>query len=49
VATLTGLDNDVSPVEFARLGVMTVKTAAASGTVHLDQFESRRLNYIGPE
>jgi hypothetical protein len=49
VATLTGLDNDASPVEFARLGVMTVKTAAASGTVHLDQFESRRLNYIGPE
>jgi len=49
VATLSGLDNDTSPVEFARLGVMTVKTAAASGMVHLDQFESRRLNYIGPE
>ena len=47
--TLSGIDNDASPVEFARLGVMTVKTAAASGTVLLDQFESRRLNYIGPE
>ena len=49
VATLSGLDNDGSPVEFARLGVMTIKTAAASGMVRLDQFESRRLNPIGPE
>jgi hypothetical protein len=49
VSTLAGLDNDTTPVEFARLGVMTIKTAAASGMVLLDQFESRRLNYIGPE
>jgi hypothetical protein len=49
VNTLVGLDNDSSPVEFARLGVMTIKTPAAGGSVLFDQFESRRVRYIGPE
>jgi hypothetical protein len=49
VSNLTGLDNDTSTLEFVRLGVMTVKTALASGTPYFDQFESRRVDYIGPE
>jgi len=49
VNTLAGLDNDGSPVESARLGVMTIKTPAAGGSVLFDQFESRRVRYIGPE
>jgi hypothetical protein len=49
VSTLFGIDNDRSPLEFARLGVMTLKTPLASGTVFFDQFESRRRRYVGPE
>ena len=49
VSTLFGIDNDASPIEFARLGVMTLKTPLAAGTVYFDQFESRRRRYIGPE
>ena len=49
VSTLFGIDNDDSPMEFARLGVMTIKTPLAAGTVYFDQFESRRRRYIGPE
>jgi hypothetical protein len=49
VSTLIGIDNDAADVEFARMGVMTIKTTAASGTMRYDQFESRRLNGIGPE
>jgi hypothetical protein len=49
VGTLSGLDNDLSTLEFVRLGVMTVKTPVASGTPYFDQFESRRVDYIGPE
>jgi hypothetical protein len=46
-ASLTGLDTDVGAIDFARLGVISAKTGA-SGTVFLDEFESRRQNYIGP-
>ena len=49
VSTLFGIDNDGSPIEFARLGVMAIKTPLAAGTVYFDQFESRRRRYIGPE
>ena len=49
VSTQFGIDNDGSSVEFARLGVMTIKTAAASGVMYFDQFESRRQAYVGPE
>jgi hypothetical protein len=48
VSFLPGLDNDQVPVDQARLGVLSIKTGA-TGTVHLDQFESRRQNLIGPE
>jgi hypothetical protein len=48
MATLTGLDNDVSPIEFARMGAFSVKTGAG-GTLFYDQFESRRQRLIGPE
>jgi uncharacterized repeat protein (TIGR01451 family) len=47
-ASLTALATSVSAVDFARLGVMSIKPGA-SGTVFLDEFESRRLSYIGPE
>ena len=48
VSTLFGIDNDTGTVEFARLGLMTIKTAA-SGSMYFDQFESRRQFFIGPE
>jgi len=46
--TLTGIDNDASGIESARMGVLSIKTGAA-GTLFLDQFVSRRVNYNGPE
>jgi hypothetical protein len=48
VATLSGIDNDLVPVDQTRMGVLSVKTGAA-GTLFYDQFESRRLNFIGAE
>jgi hypothetical protein len=45
--TLTGLQNNRSSVDFARLGALSVKDAA-SGTLWWDDFESRRASYIGP-
>jgi hypothetical protein len=47
VATLTGLDNSLGSVDFARLGALSVK-AGANGTLYFDEFESRRATYIGP-
>jgi hypothetical protein len=47
VLTLTGLDNDERPVDFVRMGALSVK-AGASGTLYFDEFVSRRLAYIGP-
>jgi Zn-dependent metalloprotease len=47
VKRLTGLDNDVSSIDLARLGALTLKTGA-SGVMFWDHFDSRRLNYIGP-
>ena len=46
-ASLTGLNNSLRGVDFARLGVMNVKVGA-SGTVYLDEFVSRRTSYVGP-
>jgi Matrixin len=46
-AVLDRLDNDLYLVEHARLGVMGASTAA-SGTLRLDDFVSRRWSYIGP-
>jgi hypothetical protein len=40
-STLTGLDNDVSSVDFARMGALSVKTGAA-GNLYWDAFESFR-------
>jgi hypothetical protein len=48
VAFLPGLDNDLTPIDQARMGVLSIKTGA-TGTVRFDQFESRRQNLIGPE
>jgi uncharacterized protein YkwD len=47
VAALTGLDNNLSAVDFARLGALSVKSGA-SGTLYFDEFESRNQSYIGP-
>jgi hypothetical protein len=47
VGSLSFLDNSASAVDFARLGALSVK-AGASGTMHWDEFESRRTSYIGP-
>ena len=48
VAFLPGLDNDLSSVDSARMGALSIKTGA-TGTLRFDQFESRRQNLIGPE
>jgi hypothetical protein len=47
-APVTGIDNDLSAIDFARMGALAVKTGAA-GTLLFDQFESRRERAIGPE
>ena len=47
VATLSGLDDGGSAVEYVRMGVFSVKTGAA-GTLFFDQFVSRRRTLIGP-
>ena len=48
MSNLTLLDNDASPVDFVRMGALSIKTGA-SGTLFYDQFESRRQVFIGPE
>jgi hypothetical protein len=47
MASLSGLDNGDSGIGFARLGAISAK-AGASGTLYLDEFESRRFDPIGP-
>jgi hypothetical protein len=47
MSALTALQNNVSSVDFARLGALSVK-AGANGTLYWDDFESRRATYIGP-
>jgi ELWxxDGT repeat protein len=46
VAELTGLDNSASLIDIVRLGAMAVKPGS-NGTLHFDNFESRRERYIG--
>ena len=48
VFSLFAIDNDSNPVDFVRMGALSVKTGAA-GTLFFDQFESRRLRLIGAE
>ena len=47
VHAATTLDNSISSVDFVRMGALSVKTGAA-GTLYWDEFESRRVSYIGP-
>ena len=47
VHAATGLDNSISGVDFVRMGTLSVKTGAA-GTLHFDEFVSRRQTYSGP-
>jgi hypothetical protein len=46
-AVLTGLDNSLARVDFARLGALSVKTSAA-GTMYWDEFESWRTTFPAP-
>jgi hypothetical protein len=46
-ASLTGLDNHLSAVDFVRMGALSVK-GGASGVLLFDEMESRRWSYIGP-
>lgn len=46
-STLTGLANETLGVDSARLGLIQ-PLAGHSGTLFLDEFESRRQTYIGP-
>ena len=48
MSTLPGIDNDLSPIDSARMGMLAIKTGAA-GTPFFDQLESRRQVVIGPE
>ncbi len=47
VATVAGLDNNRSSVDFVRMGALNVKPGA-NGTMYWDEFVSRRESYIGP-
>ena len=47
VYATTSLDNSASAVDLVRLGALSVKLGA-NGTLYWDEFESRRLSYIGP-
>jgi hypothetical protein len=47
VHAAANLDNSLSSVDMVRLGALSVKTGA-SGTLYFDEFESRRLTFIGP-
>jgi hypothetical protein len=47
VHAAANLDNSLSSVDMVRLGALSVKSGA-SGTLHWDEFESRRLTFIGP-
>jgi hypothetical protein len=47
VSTLENMDNSASGIDFVRMGALSVKTGA-SGTMYWDEFESRRLTFIGP-
>jgi hypothetical protein len=44
---LAGLDNSRAAVDFVRMGALAAKGGAV-GTIHWDEFESRRQAYIGP-
>jgi hypothetical protein len=47
VATLSGLDDGDSSVDYVRMGAFSVKSGA-TGILFLDQFVSRRRTLIGP-
>ena len=47
VSTLENMDNSASGIDFVRMGALSVKTGAV-GTMYWDEFESRRMTFIGP-
>lgn len=47
VASVSALDNGLHSLARVRLGALSVKNGAL-GTLRFDEFESRRLSYIGP-
>jgi hypothetical protein len=47
-ASLAGLDNAAGGIDLVRLGLLSPK-AGAAGTLLLDEYESRRRSFIGPD
>jgi hypothetical protein len=47
VHAAANLDNSISAVHFVRMGALSLKPGA-EGTLHWDEFVSRRSTYIGP-
>jgi hypothetical protein len=45
---ITGIDNDMSRINFVRLGAVSGIEASTVGTYYIDAFESRRTSFIGP-
>ena len=46
--SLIGLDNDLDPIDLARLGIVGGIDAGTAGSHYFDAFVSRRETYIGP-
>ena len=46
-ANLTGLENGLRRIEAVRLGLLSLTTEYASGSIHFDDFVSNRTGYIG--
>jgi hypothetical protein len=47
-SNLSGVDNDIRPIDRAQLGAVAGIDTNTRGTYYFDAFESRRLSYIGP-
>ncbi len=48
VATVTGVDNATGGIDLVRFGLLSPKVGA-TGTLLLDEYESRRRSFIGPD
>lgn len=48
VGKVLTVNNDRTPIERSRLGVLTAPSGGTRGALYFDQFESRRTTYIGP-
>jgi hypothetical protein len=46
--SLTAIDNDTRRIDSLQFGAVLGVPPTTRGTIHLDEFESRRQSYIGP-